>query len=275
MERVAVIEGVGLGILSWRDRASLGNALGSYQRADLFSLFEERLVFFAEQCDEDHQLAGQFGLPSTGVNENLGILGGFEALADAMTSDYILLVENDCPLIADLAEAKNQISAGLRLLQQGEVQVVRLRSTREPGELFSSVDKYRRYHAAGFAPYMRRLIRPQKARQLSSLAIYDDAGSLVKFPDIYLKTDEETEAGPIYKVSSRYLNWTNQSILISRSFFLGKVIGYAKTHPTRRRVNGFRNLEIEMNSDYWRQSGWFVGLPYGLFTHKRTGQRGY
>lgn len=266
---------VGFGILSWRDRASLENAFESYRQAELFSLFDETHVFFSEQSDEDHALAKRFGVASSGAAQNLGILGGFEALASALGTEYIVLVENDCPLVEGFHEAKAQIDAGLKLLEAGEVEVVRLRSLREPGELFNTVDKYKRLHGSGAGAMMRRLMRPKKAKALAGIAPYVEEQPHLKFPDQILLTDEATALGPVYKVDTRYLNWTNQSIMMERSFFLDQVIEYSKTARTTRRVNGFRNLEIEMNSAFWRDNDWHVAVPGGLFTHKRVGERGY
>ncbi len=266
---------LGLGILSWRDRLSLENALKSYKDQNLLSLFDQTHAFFSEQSPEDHALAAKFGLSSSGADKNLGILGGFEALGQAMKTDYIILVENDCPLIENFEEAKAQIEASQRLLESGDVQVVRLRSLREPGELFNTVDKYKRMYGNSFSSSMRRFIRPGKARALRGIAPYVEDHPHIKFPKQVLKTNEASDLGPVYKIDTRFLKWTNQSIMMSRDFFLKKVIDYAKTAKTTRRVNGFRNLEIEMNSSHWRNNDWYVGVPQGLFTHRRVGERGY
>ena len=53
-----------------------------------------------------------------GSEKNLGILGGFKALAESLTTDMILLVENDCPLITNLQDAKAQIEHGYDLLMR-------------------------------------------------------------------------------------------------------------------------------------------------------------
>jgi len=266
---------LGLGILSWRDRLSLENALKSYRDQNLFSLFDQTHVFFSEQSPEDHALAAEFGVSSSGADENLGILGGFEALGQAMKTDYIVLVENDCPLIENFGEAKAQIEASQRLLESGDVQVVRLRSLRDPGELFNTVDKYKRMHGNSLSSFMKRFFRRKKARALTGIAPYVEESPHAKFPSQVLLTNEASELGPIYKVDTRFLNWTNQSIMMKRDFFLSQVIDYAKTANTTRRVNGFRNLEIEMNSSHWRNNDWYVGMPQGLFTHRRVGIRGY
>lgn len=266
---------IGFGILSWRDRASLEHALNSYQAQNLLSLFDQTHVFFAEQAPEDHALAQRFGVPSSGADENLGILGGFEALASRFETDYILLVENDCPLIESFSEAKAQIEASLRLLERGEVQVVRMRSLSKPGECFNAIDKYHKIHGSSRSAFINRLFRRKKARSLVGISPYVDEDPSAKFPHLIFNTGEQSENGPIYRVRTKHLNWTNQSIMIKRDFFLKNIIGYAKTHKTRRRVNGFRNLEIELNSRYWRNNKWYVGMPRGLFTHQRVGERGY
>ena len=71
------------------------------------------------------------------------------------------------------------------------------------------------------------------------------------------------------------MTWTNQSIMINRDFFLNNIIDVAEEMETKRRINGFKNLEIEMNSDYWRQSVLGFAIPKGIFTHQRLGDQGY
>jgi hypothetical protein len=102
---------LGVGILSWRGEDSLRASLESYRREDLFALFDEALLFLPEMTAEGVALANAFELPYEGARTNLGILGGFKALASAMTSDVVLLLENDCPLIEPRVEAARQLGA--------------------------------------------------------------------------------------------------------------------------------------------------------------------
>ena len=100
---------LGMGILSWKGGDTLKQSLNSYANANLFSLFDETVIFLPEQGDYETQIAKDFNLKIFGSDKNLGILGGFKALAQSMTADYILLLENDCPLIEDFTEAQKQI----------------------------------------------------------------------------------------------------------------------------------------------------------------------
>ena len=70
--------------------------------------------------------------------------------------------------------------------------------------------------------------------------------------------------------------WTNLEMMIERKVFLDTIMPYVDTAPTTRRINGFRNLEIELNgSAFWRRSGWHIGSSPGLFSHKHVEYRGY
>ena len=108
---------------------------------------------------------------------------------------------------------------------------------------------------------IRRIIRPGKAQKMIGNAIY-----VYTEPD---KVFDEIKRQPDgwFKISARHITWSNQSIMIRRSFFLDKILAYAEAHPSNRTVNGFPDIEKELNSDYWRKSGWSVGADLGLFTH--------
>lgn len=269
---------LGVGILSWRGYASLRGALESYAAADFLSLFPEAHIFLPEAQEEGRRMAAEFGLTVSEHPENLGILGGFEALASAMTSRYVLLLENDFQLIEDRDTARRELATALQLLEAGRCQVVRMRSRRDPGPPLRGLEKYRQMFPVDgddvwqlALKKMIRTLRPDRAQRNLASCIY-----LFEDPEAVhpheVRRDPETG---FYLMSSRHVNWTNQAFLIERRFFLERIIGYAKTHPTRRRINQFRNLEIEMNSAYWRRSGWHVGLGDGLFTHARRDDRGY
>ena len=268
-----------MGILSWKGGDTLKQSLNSYANANLFSLFDETVIFLPEQGDYETQIAKDFNLKIFGSDKNLGILGGFKALAQSMTADYILLLENDCPLIEDFTEAQKQITLAQSLLDTNQAHIVRLRHREYAGQDWSVVRKYREYYprmnASVFEKtvcFIKRLMRPQKAERLKGWSIYapeSKGGAL--FPDCIYYNKENA----YYITDSAYLPWTNQSILIKRDFFLSMIIAYAESAGTKRRINGFRNLEIEMNSDFWQKGHFKIAIPKGLFTHRRTGERGY
>lgn len=261
----------GLGILSWRDHDTLGRTLETYAHADLFGLFDEVLVFLPEMDAAGVAVADRFGLAHTGSRQNLGILGGFKALAESLSSAHVLLLENDCPLIEPHDEAARQLDLASAALGGGEVDVFRMRHRDHPGDKFDTLAKHLRYYPRPGAPQrqkraaaLRRILRPGKARRMIGAAPYAMDAPETRFP----RHIRRAEDGSL-RVSSQVLNWTNQSVFLSRDFFLDTLVAYAEAHPSPRTVNGFPDLEKELNCRWWRAQEFTIGLDRGLFTHAR------
>lgn len=264
---------VGLGVLSWRGHASLRQAFESYHDADLFSLFDDVMTFLPEPTEEVMKVCDDFGVRYETQPDNKGILDGMEQIGLRLKTDYILFTENDCPLVESREEAQRQIARAVALLHDDRAIMARMRHTKNFGETFDTIDKYRRYHPAtgSYLASMRRLFRPAKARRLSGTSLYAGAGHAERFP-----RDIEKLSDDFYLVSTRVMPWTNQSILIRRAVFNDTIIPYCKSVPFDRGINGFRSVEIELNSSkFWTKSGWKIACGPGLFTHRRAQDRGY
>ncbi len=262
---------LGLGVLSWHGYETLRRSLESYRdEAGFLELFDERVIFLPEITEEGREIAAEFGFRASGQAKNFGIMNGFKGLATALSSDIVVMVENDCPLIETQAEALRQLNRGRALLESGDVQVVRLRSRRDPGEAFDTVDKYNRVYGDGLAAAALRMFRPDKAKRLIGTSVYVEDAPDEKFPGIVRQVDDD-----FYLVPTSVMTWTNQSIMVGRQFFLNKIIARSESVNGRRKVNGFKNLEIELNDRWWRTRGWNIGVAPGLFTHRRLGDRGY
>ena len=251
-----------LGILAWRDLSGLDANLTGYAEAGLPGLFADRTIFFQEVTDDARALATRHGYRAEGAAANLGILGGFEALARALPGEVLLLLEDDLPLVEGADEVRGQVDLGTDLLLSGRAQVVRLRSRRLPGAKFDLPRKHLRYHGGGVMPALRRRVRPGKARRMAGGAVYVREKADRAHRGLIDRTDDGT-----YLVSAAALPWTNQSVMVRRDFFLDRVCAHAAANPSRRRVNGFPDIEREWNSKVWRRSGWTVAVPEGLFTH--------
>jgi hypothetical protein len=256
----------GLGILAWRNLDALDEVLAGYERAGLLGLFGERRIWFQEMDEKGLALAEKYGLTPGGTASNEGILGGFKRLATAMQSEVLLLLEDDLPLVEGPDEVRRQIDLATRLILNDRAQVVRLRSRRLPGQKFALKEKFDRYWGPGKLPALRRRLRPGKAKRLAGGAVYQEEMAERKHRGLIDMTDEGA-----YLVSAACLPWTNQSIMISRDFYLKRIIAHAEAKPSRRRVNGFPDIEKEWNSPAWRHSGWKIAVPEGLFTHERPG----
>jgi hypothetical protein len=269
---------IGLGILSWKGHDSLSVSLETYRAKGLLDYVQEKAIFLPEQRPQETTLATSYGLDIYGHPQNLGILGGFKALAQSLTSDIIVMVENDCPLIVDTPLMQQQLITAYQMIQSGKADIVRLRSRQYPGQDWGVNRKYRTLYPPENASWTQKMmmtcwraLRPEKAMRLAGWSVYENAQEAQKFPHITnYHADQDA-----YLLDSAFMTWTNQSIMVRKDFFLNKIIAYAENAPTTRRINGFRNLEIEMNSDYWRTGGFKIWIPQGIFTHKRIGERGY
>ena len=78
-----------------------------------------------------------------------------------------------------------------------------------------------------------------------------------------------------YLVSSQVLNWANLAILVDRDKYLDIIIKKAEETKTNKNINGFKNIEIELNSLWWRKQEFDIVIAPGLFTHNRLSYRGY
>ena len=251
----------GIGLLCYKRYDTFRAALETYRDAGLFDLADETVAAFNEIDAEGRALAESFGLHVIGSEANTGILGGFRMLASGMSSDIVLLLENDLPLIESAREAKRQIESAQRALASDVVQVFRFRHRIQPGYRDQASWKFLRYYRPSLLAQMRRLVRPGKAQKMIGNSIY-----VYTEPD---KLFDEIEKMPEgwFRISAKHITWSNQSIMLRRQFFLDKILDYAEAHPSNRTVNGFPDIEKELNSAYWRNSGWRVGADLGLFTH--------
>jgi hypothetical protein len=292
---------IGLGVLSWQGHDSLSRTLPTYRAERLYDLVGERVMMLPEAQSRTVALGQAHGFRVLTAPHNLGILGGFKALATAMKSDILLLLEDDLPLIEPHAEVARQLAMARTALAAGEVEVFRLRHRAYPGmgARFGIIDKLHRYLPPDDAPVtrklaarLRRTLRAEKAERLASNLLYENGDP---FGDPYTLNAQRGDgpppppmsrhrrmAGPEavvpglieatgqgwYRVSARAMPWSNQSIMIRRDFFLERILAHAEAHPRRRRVNGFPDIEKELNGRYWRRSGWHVGVGPGLFSHE-------
>ena len=267
---------IGLGMLSWHAPKTVDHTLASYAERGIFSLFDHCRIFCQEITAADHAVAEKYGFEIMGNNKNQGIYGGVKALFEWLPDDYVLFVENDCVLIEDRQTVEDQLRSALSDMEQGAANVFRLRHRRHPGEDFSTLDKFLRYHDAGNNSWLRgetssflmrklrRLLRPAKAARLQGIAAYCEPAPEKRFPTVFKKTNNNNLV-----VSSHYMNWTNQAILCRRRWLLDEILPWVAAHPSSRTVNGFPDIEKELNSRWWREQDFHIGLTSGLFTHQR------
>ena len=259
-----------IGILSWKGYDSLLNSLITYEKNGLSKLTKHKYICLPDYKREGIDIANKFNYEPILIKENLGILGGFKALAEKMPSGPILLLENDLPLIESEKTTYNQIKRSIELLSKETVIQIRLRSKSNPGEPFVGIKKYQKYWSNNLISFIMRNLRPIKAESLIGTSSY-----LLKEPEKRHPEHVKKLSNGFYNVSSSVLNWANLAILVDRDKFLNVIIKKAESVQSNKSINGFKNIEIELNNSWWRKQNYEIIIAPGLFTHHRLSDRGY
>ncbi|GAB5540140.1 MAG: hypothetical protein Salg2KO_22430 [Salibacteraceae bacterium] len=268
---------LGIGVLTWRAPETLHNTLGSHAAAKIGDIVCERVVFVQEGDIESVEIAKSGGYRVETSSKNLGILGGFEALGNAMRSEYLILNENDFPIVTDPSDTHDQLKTACELLKNETAKIVMLRSRQSPGVPFALPPKCRKYFPPDDATILEkargivlRTTRPKKARITRARMIRIDNNAHINAPNEVVEIKNGWNL-----TTSRWQPWTNNPIMIKRDFFLDVIIPFANDANTTRRINGFKNFEVEMNCNWWRKQEFPIAQGPGLFTHGRIGYRGY
>ncbi|MBB5515603.1 hypothetical protein FHS89_001615 [Rubricella aquisinus] len=263
---------LGIGVLTWRSPANLDRTLQSHEAGGLWPLVDQRLVFVQEGDADSVAVARNAGYEVATSRENLGIFGGFQALGRAMRTDLILPNENDFQIITSPETTASELAHARSLIDTGQADIVMLRSRKEPGEPFFQA-KYHAFFPEGadtMTARLRRILRPFKARRMAArgIRLFEDAAQRAPFA--------LQEIAPGWNMTtSRWQTWSNNPCLLRRDFFNDVIIAKADQTPTRRRINGHKNLEMELNSRWWRAQAFRIAQGPGIFSHDRVGYRGY
>jgi len=271
---------VGLGITSWKSYKTLKKTLDSYLNVGLFDFFDKSLIWFQDISEKDVDIAKEYKIDYAG-GPNCGIAEGMRNLSKLLNTDFVLFLENDCAVIEDAGEIKKQLTSALNLLEKRDIDIMRLRHRWEFGEGFS-IHKYSRYFplyekdenfiheeyinkAPNFWKAVRRFFRSSKAEKLLGRSVYFEKNPHELFSK-YIKKDEENQ---MFIIDSAVMNWTNQSVLCKKNFFLNVLMPYVDQYPCKRTSNGFQSPERALNSEWWREQHFKISVGRGLFTHAR------
>jgi hypothetical protein len=273
---------LGLGIVSWRSHDTLRSTLEAHRAANLTQAVDQSMIWFQDLDDADRAIAKEFGYQVAG-GPNCGIAEGMAKIAETLETDLVLFLENDCPTVEPAEELRAQLERARRLFASDDLDILRLRHRWMPGNDFQfqkylsfhppvalhpEFDQHSQLEAVPSSPTaaIRRFLRPAKAAHLCGRAIY-----LEEHPDKSQpgRIRRHPNEGEFYLTDSRYLNWTNQSVLTTRRSFLDTIMAHVRSHPSRRTSNGFQSPERPLNSSWWRQQRFRIGVGRGLFTHRR------
>ena len=271
---------VGVGILSWKSHITLEKSLQSYEEIGFKEFFDEVKIIFQEISEDDKKLAEKYGYDYVGIEKNVGIQEGHNLICENLNTDYVLVLENDNPVVEKRETVYQRLSQALELLENNVIDIMRLRHRWNFGEGFS-LEKYLNFFNIqnlhekynyiepknnpmnSLIKYFKRLFRPDKALRLAGYSLYCEESPEKLFPKYINKLDDE-----LYSVSSNIMTWTNQSVLLKRELYK-KLLTYANEHPSSRDANGFQDLEKPLNSKWWREQDYKIGVGEGIFSHNR------
>ncbi|MGN0886039.1 MAG: polysaccharide deacetylase family protein [Candidatus Spyradenecus sp.] len=275
---------VGLAILAYKAPGTTRASIENHLAHGLYDLFDQVTVCFQACSEEDLAMAKACGVQAVGRPENLGIQGGFRWAWETLKTDYVLILENDIPVCVSPEVMRAQLREAMARLEAGEVDLVRLRNRFNPGEQNRFAGPYSEFWpvrekdprwadteclsaAPAWRKALRRCLRPLKAQRWCGRSPYIERYPERLFPR-WIK-----RIGPDFLcVDSWVLPWTNQCTLISHARF-GKLLDYADAHPSRNIHNSEGNklptLETPLNRLWWRRQHLRIGLPEGVFTHRR------
>ena len=264
------LENIGISILTWRSPKTLASTLKNLKRVLPINQFGDAFVFAQELNHEDKKVANENGFRIEGNSKNIGIMGGMKEAILRSRMEIILYLECDCLILEDSSTSSNLVSLSAQCLRSKRLDVMNLRHLRNPGKDFD-LSKFKNYwplendsFLERSIKFFKRMIRPTKANKLigHSCLVHDRA-------DKYFPNDITLDCC-FYELSSKNLNWTNQSIMVRKNWMLDTIFPFAESNSTSRRDNGFPNLERELNCSWWRRQKFRIGWANpGLFTHQR------
>ena len=211
-----------------------------------------------------NEIANYLSMKPSSVSDML------KKLAEKMPKGPILLLENDLELVENKKETYSQLQKSINLLNKQNLIQVRLRSRRNPGEPFVGLKKYKNYWSDNLISRAKRFFRPFKAYRLIGTSTYYHEEPDKIHPDIVKKIYKG-----FYLVPSSVLTWANLAILVDRDVYLEKIIKKAEQIKSKKHINGFKNIEMELNNSWWRNNKFKILITPGLFKHNRLSHRGY
>ena len=273
---------IGVGVLSWKAHQTLEKSLQSYRDNGFLDMFDSKLIYFSDMVDADEAIAKKYGWDYAG-GPNKGIAYGMKMMAEYLDTDYILLLQNDNPIVEDAEFAKKHIKEAVNLIETGKADMARMRHRWRVGEGFADVEKYLRYYNARspspqFIPtehdldshphtawhrFINHILRPSNAQRFRGRSVFIEDHPETLYPD-HIQRE-----GDFLIIDSSVIDFTDQCLLISRQMWLDILIPYVESHPSGRLPNGFQAPEICINGKWWREQHFKILQGQGVFTHDR------
>jgi hypothetical protein len=267
---------VSAGVLSYKAHATTAHSLRLHALSGLTDSAGEFFVHFNAITAGDEVIARKAGVNFSGSYENMGLYGGFRAIAERARHPYALLLENDViPLEgSNVVQCLNSCVADM--IKHG-IRIFSLRSRSNPGEGEPWLKYLQCFPVRNpVNPGLRR----QNTPMLSQAQMRIRHGHLGKFKGAAIYAEAAPDAAQPQAVrrlpsgnfltDSRFQNWSSQAVIVERKFFLDVICRRAEEHSGPRPCDGGREIERALNSWWWRRRREPMGhAAQGVFTHFR------
>lgn len=244
-----------IGYLSWKSHITLRNTLKSHKYNNLLTLLKYKNIFFQEISQYDKEISMDYNLNILGSDINIGILDAFLILINQSKGKYFIFCENDFELIHDINTTKQVLNDCINLIENYNINIVKLRDRNNPG----------------IPLYSRPKIKD--GENIEDI-IYEDTYPYQLESVHWLQNPEKIFKNTLKKVSLNY-DWfiTNEkSNIWSNNIFIAKtnwlkenVINIIEKYKNNDDNRKFQQLE-EILIKYLKFN--IAGGP-GLFTHNR------
>lgn len=245
------LQDITLGILSWKSCKTLQNTLESYKNNGLLDLVNV-FIYFQEIGDIEKKLAEKYSVPYIGTPQNIGIQKGLIQMINNTNTKYFIFAENDFELIHNKDEVQKVFEDCIKLLENDDTNIIKLRDIQNPGEPNYSKWTYQ----SDYKDKENLQDFPYKLEALS----YIDSPETV-FPGKYTIINYNYKW---YKSSSKDNKWSNNIFMAKTQWMKDKIIPLIDlARNNTKNIYIFENNLIENLKDYNLAAG------MGLFKHNR------
>jgi hypothetical protein len=233
------MDNISIGYLSWKRNKILNQTLNSHNNNGLFNIVpkQNRIIFFQELSNEDIDDANKFNCNYIGNSLNIGILNGFIKLVESCKTEYFIFCENDWVLIEKENTTRKIIEDCIQLLNSNNVDIVKLRSRKKPGNpLYSKpkiVNEWLSQNCDGF-PY-----------KLESLSWLDEPNK------IYNNLLDEYDGNYKWYITTlKHQSWSNNVFICKTNYLNNIILPLLKTSITNKLDNytGLEDILIKYNN---------------------------
>jgi hypothetical protein len=250
-----------LGILCWKSFQTLRNTLNSYKINGLFD-FVKPVIYFQERTPECDAIAAEYGITDImGSQENTGIIHAFVELVNKSTTAYFIFAECDFELVHPKEKTSAVLDESIKLLTEKNVDLVKLRDRKNPGEPLGS----KNFVPGTHAEIQNKPINPNFQWKLESLHFLDMPEK--SFPGVF---DIVTfSQDPWYICDDKHNMWSNNIFIAKVSWLKEKVLSILASRPLNKngknddkfsRMEGLLGAQLKGNR---------YAAGHGLFKHNR------